>query len=375
MAPRAVLAAALASAMAARSAAQILLGSGCPSLNEGINSIIGPCCTGTNCEGNAGMPKMCEGDCIEAYSRFYDTCAEVIAEQPNAESFRTFKGACDGNGDALDWRPQLPAPGGPDVLEVGTVFLNNDDVTVQFQHAYSRPIVFAGIPTENGDEEVSIRLHDLDVAGKQFTLYADIPRCMDTDHEFEQVNWMVTEEGSFQTVQVGTTSSPADHDHGLDWVDASFYSPIVDPVVVTQVQTPTGGDWTKTRQRSVSPTGFQIRLEEDGSDTTHNQELFGWIAMTQGRGSVGGLRYQAIATPAEVTHVPYDVAFQQKFRGPAIFGSIATFGGSDPAHLRQFSPLGNRAAQIFVEEDTCSDAEQAHAPEGVSLLQENRARS
>ena len=138
--------------------------------------------------------------------------------------------------------------------------------------------------------------------------------------------------------------------------------------MVTQVQTHTGGDWTKTRQRSVSPTGFQIRLEEDGSDSTHNQELFGWIAMTQGRGSVGGLRYQAIATPAEVTHVPYDVAFQQKFRGPAIFGSIATFGGSDPAHLRQFSPLGNRAAQIFVEEDTCSDAEQAHAPEAVHLL-------
>ncbi len=36
MAPRAVLAAALASAMAARSAAQILLGSGCRSLDEGI---------------------------------------------------------------------------------------------------------------------------------------------------------------------------------------------------------------------------------------------------------------------------------------------------------------------------------------------------
>ena len=68
--------------------------------------------------------------------------------------------------------------------------------------------------------------------------------------------------------------------------------------------------------------------------------------MTQGRGAVGGLRYQAIATPAEVTHVPYDVAFQQKFRGPAIFGSIATFAGSDPAHLRQFSHVAAKGSRV-----------------------------
>lgn len=323
---------------------------------------------GTNCDGNAGMPKLCQGDCIEAFETFYGSCSALIAADPSADAYARFLEACRGNGDATDFRPPLPAPGGPDVLEVGTVFADEDDVTISFQHAYSRPIVFAGIPTENGDEEVSVRIRSVSTDTNQFVLYADTPSCVNVDHEFEQINWMVTEEGSFQTVQVGTVSSPADVTHGLDWVDAPFYSPIENPVVVTQVQTHTGGDWTKTRQRSVTAEGFQIRLEEDGADTSHNQEMFGWIAMSAGRGTVGRLRYEAIATPNAVTHVPYDVAFSQKLRAPAIFGSIATFNGGDPSHLRQFSPLGNHGAQIFIEEDTCSDAEQAHTTEAVHLL-------
>jgi hypothetical protein len=345
-----------------------LLSLGCDSLDAAVSQIVEPCCTGTNCEGNAGMPKMCEGDCIGAFQRFYDSCQGLIEAEPNAAAYSRFLEACRGNGDATDFRPELPAPGGPDALEIGTVFADEDDVVVSFQRSYSRPIVFAGIPTENGDEEVSVRIRSISKDAKQLVLYADVPSCANADHAFEQINWMVTEEGSFQTVQVGTVASPADSAQGLEWVQAPFYSPIESPVVVTQVQTHTGGDWTKTRQQAVTNDGFQIKLEEDGADTTHNQEMFGWMAMSAGVGTVGGLRYEAIATPAAVTHEPYDIDFTQKFHSPAIFGCIATYNGGDPAHLRQFSPLGNRGAQVFVEEDTCSDAEQAHAAESLHVL-------
>jgi hypothetical protein len=60
-------------------------------------------------------------------------------------------------------------------------------------------------------------------------------------------------------------------------VQAPFYSPIESPAVVTQVQTHTGGDWTKTRRQAVTNDGFRVKLEEDGVDTTHNQEMFGWM--------------------------------------------------------------------------------------------------
>jgi hypothetical protein len=62
-----------------------------------------------------------------------------------------------------------------------------------------------------------------------------------------------------RAVPTPTTRSSA---QGLEWAQAPFYSPIESPAVVTQVQTHTGGDWTKTRQQAVTNDGFQVKLEE-----------------------------------------------------------------------------------------------------------------
>ena len=182
-------------------------------------------------------------------------------------------------------------------------------------------------------------------------------------------NWLITSAGSFQTLQAGTVQSSSDTEAAFDWIPVS-YNPVEAPVAISQIQTHTGGDWVKTRHRNLSPNGFQVRMEEDGQDTGHNQETIGWLTLPSGSGTLGGLAYEAMVTPAEVTHEPYDIAFSTRFPSniPALFGAMSTFNGGDPAHLRQFSPVSARGAQIFVEEDTCSDAEQAHAPEGVSLL-------
>ena len=156
----------------------------------------------------------------------------------------------------------------------------------------------------------------------------------------------------------------------FEWLTVSFPAPMTAaPVVLSQIQTHTGADWVNTRHQSITGAGFQVKLEEDGQDAAHNQETIGWVALPAGTGTIGGLTYEAIVTPRAVTHVPYDVTFTASFRGtPALFGSMATFAGADPAHLRQFSPVTNRGAQVFVEEDTCSDAELAHAAESLSLL-------
>jgi hypothetical protein len=78
-------------------------------------------------------------------------------------------------------------------------------------------------------------------------------------------------------VPTPTTRSSA---QGLEWVQAPFYWPIESPVVVTQVLTHTGGDWTKTRQQAVTNDGFQVELEEDGADTTHNHSHeFAWSTL------------------------------------------------------------------------------------------------
>ena len=67
------------------------------------------------------------------------------------------------------------------------------------------------------------------------------------------------------------------------------------------IQSHTGGNWAKTRQRSITNTGFQMKQEEDGMDAGHNTEVYGWMAVPAGVGDMFGAAYEAIVTPDVVT--------------------------------------------------------------------------
>ena len=282
-----------------------------------------------------------------------------------------------------------------------------------------KPIIIGGIPTTNGPEEMAVRIMshprrwcglpkpstdagetqspDDEVAparcmngrgdGSWFELYADVPNhgygqgavCGSNEHAVEDFSWLVTEEGIFEGVLAGHVLSKCgggalcpsggDHADGFDWIQAVFDPPVSDPVVVSQMQTHTGPDWAKTRHQNVDENGFQVKMEEDGLDIGHNQEVYGYIALTQGTGLIGSLSYEAIVTPDAVTHIPYQVDFSKSFGlPPGFFGSIHTFDGPDPAHLRQTDPVTKLFGKIFVEEETCSDAELGHTTEKVSIL-------
>ena len=168
--------------------------------------------------------------------------------------------------------------------------------------------------------------------------------------------------------------------------------PIQNPTVVSQIQSHTGGDWVKTRHQAVTSAGFQMKQEEDGLDIGHNTEVYGWIALPKGTGSIGGLDYEAIVTPNTVTrkmHIilsrfartrvadlesitvadqPYDVTYTSPFDDqPGFFSSLHTFNGADPSHMRM-DASSRTGATIFIEEDTCSDAELAHTDETISIV-------
>ena len=81
--------------------------------------------------------------------------------------------------------------------------------------------------------------------------------------------------------------------------------------------------------------------------------------------------YQASITGNVVTHVPASggIAFCAGFTdAPALFGNIATYHGADSSELRLSRGVTPDDAAIFVEEESCTDAEVVHIAEVVSYF-------
>ena len=269
--------------------------------------------------------------------------------------------------------------------EVGSASADLEAITIELRNSYTSPVVLIGTPTQNGDEELVVRITRIRTEGS-FDVYADVPHtCGSDSHAPETFGWMVVEEGGIGDLQAGLTTGglcaggplstvalgcpDSDHATGLNWIDITFDSAIDNPVAVTQLQTHTGGNWVKTRQRNVASTGMQAKMEEDASDNGHNTEIFGWFAMPAGSGTIGGLTYEAIKTPNAVTHNPYDISFSATFgAAPALFTHMQTTNGGDPSHMRLDSDVSTSGATVFVEEETCSDPELNHIAETIGAL-------
>lgn len=299
------------------------------------------------------------------------------------------------------------------LIEVGTIDAVKIGVrfsrTVSFQGCFADPVIIGGIPSRSSSSRgigAVTRLRSQSLEDKTFEMFLDVPKidgrpCGHGSSAPETVSWMVVEAGVWQsTNQVRVTSNSTSagvavtrgaieagsglyglcsggplctvangcdtcHSSGFEWRSVDFAIPHPDPIVLTQVQTYHGHDWVTQRLRNVDPSGFQVRQEEDGIHGSHVSELLGWVAFSNGAGwfndrSQRMLGYQAIRTSQSFTSDPYTVPFEGEFsHTPALFGSLQTHRGPDPAHLR-YSTKNITACTAFVEEERCSDQEVVH---------------
>lgn len=290
-------------------------------------------------------------------------------------------------------------------VEIGLRFRR----TVSFQGSFVDPVIIGGIPSSSANSRGNgavTRLHGLSLQSKTCEIFLDVPRsnghpCGRFRNAPETVSWMVVEAGAWQStsqVQRNSTGAGVALTHGaieagsgvyglcsggplctvangcdtcglmtgFEWRNVQFEIPHPDPIVLTQVQTYHGHDWVTQRLRRVSPDGFQVRQEEDGTDGSHLSEMLGWVAFSNGAGwfdvrQQRMLDYHAIRTSQSLTSEPYTISFGGEFsHTPALFGSLQTHTGGDPSHLR-YSATGVAACTAFVEEEQCSDQEVNHA--------------
>ena len=269
---------------------------------------------------------------------------------------------------ALKSEPELQTIG-----EFGQV--NNFDhnsQTIQLDHSYENPVVFALPLSRNGGDPSIVRITD--IQEDSFTAYLQEAEYKDGAHTKESFSYMVLEAGTWELdngalLEVNTVDTNKTTKQG--WEEIDFNADFVNqPVILSQVQTNLDDEFVRTRQNLASVDGFSLSLEEEEAlkNSGHGQETVGWLAIDSGTGDLGELQYQAGHTARIVDHRYYNLGFEQEFSSdPSLFASLASFYGGDSSGLR-YRNLSETQVQIMVEEEQSLDSETRHTKEIVDFL-------
>jgi len=264
--------------------------------------------------------------------------------------------------------------------EVGFIddALTHEPYTVMLSRSYVNPVVLATPVSRDGGDTSVVRITD--VQADRFTLYVHEGPDRDGAHTTEAVSWIVLEAGSWTLpdgtrLEVGQVNTSATVGGGVvddTWAHVNLGSPFgAAPVVVSQVHTNSDPHWVKTRQQDVTPSGFDVALEEEDANTApHGGEIVGWLAIAPGTGTWNGHKYEAAQTADVVSSTWAAISFAQSFaQAPRFVAGIATYDGGDGAYLRyDRTSLTASGVQVMIEEDTTADEETDHTDEVVHYL-------
>ena len=257
--------------------------------------------------------------------------------------------------------------------EVGTISnLDRVNRTIELDHTYTNPVVFAMPLSHNGDDPAIARITD--IQSDSFSVYVQEAEYEDGSHTRESFSYMVLEAGTWElengtTLEVGTIDTNKVSTSG--WEQLNFENDFdSSPAILSQVQTDNGGEFIRTRQKGASVDGFRLTMEEEEAlqHSGHATETVGWLAIESGSGSWSGLDYQAGSTGTEIDHTWDTVTFGQTFdEAPNLLASLSSYNGSDSAGLR-YKNLGSSSVRLMVEEDRSLDSEIGHVNESVDFL-------
>lgn len=262
--------------------------------------------------------------------------------------------------------------------EIGHInTVTHEPQTVTLIQSYANPVVFAQSASFVGADPIIVRVSN--VQSNQFNIRVVEPSNLNGLHNAQEaVSYLVVEAGNHflsdeTQLEVGLLATSATVGKLLSspmWEKVTFVDSFsVPPVVISQVQTIAGQDFLSTRHTSITEDEFYVALQqEEQSPEPHMAETVGYLAIEPGSGTWNGMLYEAQTTPANYVELFTPLVFDQHYTSvPNIITSLATYHGSDNAHLR-YQNLTAASVELKVEEDTTRDTEIEHVPESAAYL-------
>lgn len=238
---------------------------------------------------------------------------------------------------------------------------------VSFAKAFSSaPVVVLG-PASNGDAQpVTLRVRNVTASGFEYQL--DEWSYQDGIHGQENVSYLALEPGTHTigglTWQAARVSSVTKTAQTVSY-SSSFGST---PVVIAQLESAANSQTLTTRVRSVTTTGFELRLQSQESDTgTASGESVGYVAITPGAGTLDGAPFLVGRTGSSITQAWSTLTFGATYRQPVFLAQTQTQAGADPFTIRRRN-LSHTSVEIYLQEEDSADAEATHSAEDVGYL-------
>lgn len=254
------------------------------------------------------------------------------------------------------------------IMEAGTAAVTQTNSTQWHSVTFSEDISSAVVKMFGEDvsgDPFTIRVRDITSTGFEFQL--DEYDFQDGSTALENISWIAVTSGShtlsngikidagFVTASNETASS------------VSFNNTINNAVVFSQISSDNELSAVATRNNSVTSSGFSVTMqEEEANANSHATEDIGWIAIESGGSANGG--FLASTTGDNVTDATTTINFGGTFASTPIFiADMQTLDGGDTATAAGVS-LSTTQAQVFIDEESSSDAETAHTTENIGYL-------
>ena len=251
--------------------------------------------------------------------------------------------------------------------ESGTVSINNGWTTVNLNETYDSPVVIVGPATFAETDPTTIRVRNVTSGSFQFKV-EDWKYLPNRRHAFEEVSYLVVEAGE-HILDDGTRLVAGTTEMRTRWTNVDFGTTFDStPVVLSSANTRNGGEPITTRQRNITTTGFDAKLQEEEASGPHTDETVGWIAIDQVVSTNGETQYEAIRTDDSFTHRQKDIDFTDPFAStPVILAGMQTTDGGDPATTR-LTAKDTDSITVFIEEEQSKNDETNHTTEVVGVL-------
>ena len=271
---------------------------------------------------------------------------------------------------AQDWLSDAPSE--QVVMEFGSINATNNAVTVDLDHSFENPVVFATMTSFNNAQLAVPRITA--IKNDSFTLYAQEADYLDGSHANETFSYIVVEKGSWELsdgtiLEVGTIDTNKLSKNGFENIlfDHDFVNR---PAIFSQVQTNNDGAFVATRQDDGTQDGFKLALQEEEISNTgsHGAETIGWLAIDQGIGSDDGHDFIAGSTGDSFTHAWDDILFNDALDEiPQVIANISSNDGSDASFIR-VDDLSQNGAKVSIQEDQSRDSEVGHTTETIDFF-------